>query len=99
MKNLNAFGKVLDYDPAHMEFVSLVPEAYVSQMEDLTVHKRYGDGTAYVNLAVANRGDQKLYEGSGVLATLTMKALTDITPKDEMEFEGIWLIGPGFDTV
>lgn len=99
VKNLNAFGKVLDYDPAHMEFVSLVPEAYVSQMEDLTVHKRYGDGTAYVNLAVANRGDQKLYEGSGVLATLTMKALTDITPKDEMECEGIWLIGPGFDTV
>lgn len=99
VENLNGFGKVLDYDPAHMEFVSLVPGLCVAQMEDLTVHKRYGDGTAYVNLAIMNRGDQKLYEGSDVLATLTMKALTDIMPKDELECEGIWLIGPGFDTV
>lgn len=99
VENLNAFGKVLDYDPAHMEFISLVTEDCVSQMEDLTVHKRYGDGTAYVNLAAANRGDRQLYNGSGVLATLTMKALTDITPKDELECEGVWLIGPGFDTV
>ena len=99
VKNLNAFGKVLDYDPARMEFVSVVQDACVAQMENLTVHKRYGDGTAYVNLAFANRGDRKLYTGSGVLAVITMKALTDITPKEEMEGESIWLVGPQFDTV
>lgn len=82
-----------------MEFVSIVPNDCIAQMENLTVHKRYGDGTAYVNLAFANRGDKELYDGSGVLAALTMKALTDMSPKDEMECEGIWLIGPEFDTV
>ena len=97
VKNLNAFGKVLDYDPAHMEFVSAVPGDGIGQMENLTVNKRYGDGTAYVNLAFANRGDQKLCEGSGVLAALTMKALTDITVRDELECEGVWLIGPEYD--
>lgn len=99
VKNLNAFGKVIDYDPAHMEFVSAAPDSVIRQMENLTVHKRYGDGTAYVNLAFANRGDKKLYDGSGVLAVCTMKALTDITTKDELDCEGIWLIGPEFDTV
>lgn len=97
VKNLNAFGKVLDYDPAHMEFVSAVPGEGIGQMENLTVNKRYGDGTAYVNLAFANRGDQRLYDGSGDLATLTMKALTDITVRDEIECEGVWLIGPEYD--
>lgn len=95
--NLNAFGKVMDYNPARLEFVLVHPEDGISQMEDLTVNKRYGDGTAYVNLAFANRGDQKLYDGSGVLAVITMKALVDITPWEEMECEGIWLIGPGLD--
>ncbi len=95
--NLNAFGKVLYYDPAHLEFVSANPGDGISQMENLTVNKRYADGTAYVNLAFANRGDQKLYEGSGVLAVITMKALVDLNPGEEMECEGIWLIGPEMD--
>ena len=64
-------------------------------MENLTVNKRYGDGTAYVNLAFANRGDKKLYNGSGALAMITMRAIVEVMPKDEMECEGIWLIGPG----
>ena len=96
---LNAFGKVLYYDPAHLEFVSVESGDVISQMENLTVNKRYGDGTAYVNLAFANRGDKKLYDGSGVLAVITMKALVDITPGEEMECEGIWLIGPGESVV
>lgn len=99
VKNLNAFGRVLDYDPARMEFISVIPGDVIREMEDLTVNKRYGDGTAYVNLAFANRGDKRLYDGSGVLATLTMKALADITPRDELECEGIWLIGPEFDMI
>ena len=36
-------------------------------MEDLTVNKIYSDGTAYVNLAFANRGDKPLYHGDGQL--------------------------------
>ncbi|WP_286152305.1 discoidin domain-containing protein [Sporofaciens musculi] len=93
--NVNAFGKVLNYDPSRLEFVSASPEDSIGQMENLTVNKRYGDGTAYVNLAFANRGDKKLYNGSGALAMITMRAIVEVMPKDEMECEGIWLIGPG----
>ena len=89
VENLNAFGKVLDYDPARLEFVSVVPGGDIAQMENLTVNKRYSDGTAYVNL----------YNGSGVLATLTMKAVVDLTPEKELQCEGIWLIGPKLDII
>ena len=99
VKNLNAFGRIIDYDPSHLEFISAVPDDGIAQMENLTVNKRYADGTAYVNLAFANRGDKELYAGSGVLAVITMKALSDITLKDELKCEGIWLIGPEFDMV
>lgn len=99
VKNLNAFGRVIDYDPSQLEFISAVPDDGIAQMENLTVNKRYADGTAYVNLAFANRGDKELYAGSGVLAVITMKALSDITLKDELKCEGIWLIGPEFDMV
>ena len=63
-------------------------------MEDLTVNKVYGDGTAYVNLAFANRGDKPLYSGSGKLAVITMKALTDLQPEKELNLEEVLVIGP-----
>ena len=98
-ENVNAFGKVLHYDPTKLEFVSSEQEAAVGSMENLTVNKRYEDQTAYLNLAFVNRGDQKLYSGSDRLAVITMKALADVKPVEEMECEGIWLIGPEFDLV
>ncbi len=97
--NVNAFGKVIDYNPAKLEFVSIEGNDSVKQMENLTVNKVYSDGTAYVNLAFANRGNKKLYNGSGELAVITMKALADVRPAEEMECEGVLLIGPEFDTV
>ena len=97
--NVNAFGKVIDYNPAKLEFVSIEGNDCVKQMENLTVNKVYSDGTAYVNLAFANRGNKKLYNGSDELAVITMKALADVRPAEEMECEGVLLIGPGFDTV
>lgn len=97
--NVNAFGKVIDYNPAKLEFVSIEGNDSVKQMENLTVNKVYSDGTAYVNLAFANRGNKKLYNGSDELAVITMKALADVRPAEEMECEGVLLIGPGFDTV
>ena len=99
VKNLNAFGKVLHYNPSHLEFVSIEQGDAVKTMENLTVNKRYEDNTAYVNLAFANRGNKKLYHGNDNLAALTMKALVDVNPAEEMECEGIWLIGPEFDVV
>ena len=93
-ENINAFGKVLDYDPAKLEFVSVSQEEVVASMEDLTVNKVYGDGTAYVNLAFANRGDKPLYNGSGRLAVITMKALVDVQPKTELNVDDVLAIGP-----
>lgn len=94
VENVNAFGKVIDYDPARLEFVSEGKEEAVASMEDLTVNKVYGDGTAYVNLAFANRGDKPLYSGSGKLAVITMKALTDLQPEKELNLEDVLVIGP-----
>lgn len=93
-ENINAFGKVLDYDPAKLEFVSVSREDAVASMEDLTVNKVYGDGTAYVNLAFANRGDKPLYNGSGRLAVITMKALADVQPKTDLNLDDVLVIGP-----
>ena len=93
-ENINAFGKVLDYDPAKLEFVSVSREDAVASMEDLTVNKVYGDGTAYVNLAFANRGDKPLYNGSGRLSVITMKALADVQPKTDLNLDDVLAIGP-----
>ena len=50
-ENINAFGKVIDYDPENLEFISTEKAEGIASMEDLTVNKIYSDGTAYVNLA------------------------------------------------
>ena len=99
VQNLNAFGKVLHYNPEHLEFISIDQEERVDSMENLTVNKRYEDGTAYLNLAFANRGNKKTYSGSGRLAFITMKALVEIEPSLELECENVWLIGPQFDVL
>lgn len=97
-ENLNAFGKIIVYHPSRLEFVSILKDENAVQMENLTVNKKYNDGTAYVNLAFANRGDKKTYSGSGRLAVLTLKALVDLKPAEEIECSGVLLIGPQFDT-
>ena len=80
-----------------MEFVSAAGNDSVAEMENLTIAKTYSDGTAYVNLAFANRGDKPLYSGSGELAVITMKALADIRPAEELVCDSVQLIGPEYD--
>lgn len=101
IKNLNAFGQVIHYDPAKVEFVSCSQSPLIAQMEDLTINKPYGDGTAYLNLAYANRGDKKLYSGSDVLATITLKAKEDIVTTDAnvIDLSTVTLIGPDFSFI
>ena len=93
-ENINAFGKVIDYDPENLEFISTEKAEGIASMEDLTVNKIYSDGTAYVNLAFANRGDKPLYHGDGQLAVITMKARTDLRPAEEMELGDVLILGP-----
>lgn len=94
VEDLNAFGKVLEYNPENLEFISACKEETVASMEDLTVNKVYPDGTAYVNLAFANRGDKPLYSGSGRIAVITMKARKDLWPSNEMSLKDVLVIGP-----
>lgn len=102
VKNLNAFGEVLAYNPALLQYVDTTADFDISQMENLTVNKVYEDGTAYVNLAFANRGNQTTYSGTGVIATITMKAKTDFSLSAEekaIDLSQVMLIGPEFDLI
>lgn len=101
VKNLNAIGQVINYDPSKLEFQKAEQSALIAQMEDLTVNKTYdSDNTAYVNLAYVNRGNKPVYEGSGILATITMKAKTNLTNVAEaIELNKVTLIGPNHNEV
>ena len=93
VKNVNAFGQVLNYDPGKLEFVSVTPGNMILDMEtDFAVNKLYDDGTAYVNLAYFNKGDKELVKGSGVLATIVMKG----TDAEAIDLNSLMLIGPDY---
>lgn len=98
--NLNAFGSVMEYDKEKLEYVSLEPSNKIAQMEDLSIYKNYDNLPAYLNLAFANRGDKPLYSGSGVVATITMRAVADnVNVAEAMDLSSMTLIGPAFDTI
>ena len=100
VSNLNAFGGVYYFDQAQLEAVSVTGTTKVAQMTDLSISKTYKDVDGYVNLAFANRGDKPLFSGSGILATITMRAKTDnVTVADAMNLSSVTLIGPAFDTI
>ncbi len=100
VKNLNAFGEVLEYDPAKLEYVSTVADFDISQMENLTVNKITDDKTsAYVTLAFVNRGNKLLYNGTGAITTITMKAKSDGKVSDMMDLSKVTLMGPKFDFI
>ncbi len=99
VKNLNAIGQVVNYDPSKVEYVSIKQDASICTMEDLTVNKVYDDGTAYVNMAFANRGDKDVYNGSGIVATITMTAKEDIVVANAVDLSKVTLIGPNYSYV
>lgn len=99
VKNLNAFGEVLDYDPTAISFESVTAEYDIIQMENLTVNKNYSDEEAYLNLAFANNGNQETYSGTGVIAKITMKALTTTKVSEAIDLTDMMLIGPEFDFI
>ena len=108
VQNVNAFGQVLSYDPTKLEFVSAAAGTMAAGMVDFTVNKVYDDtgavalmdltdtpeytGSAYVNLAYFNKGDQALVNGSGVLATIVMKG----TDASAIDLSSLMLIGPDY---
>ena len=68
-------------------------------MENLSIAQS-GYENPYVNLAFANRGDKDLYSGSGILATITMTAKTDIeNVADAIDLSSVMLIGPDYSVI
>lgn len=106
VKNLNAYGSIINYDPNKVEYVSTnysgTGSMYTQGMTGAILNE---DGTAYINHNAINMGDQPLVNGSKILATITLKAKTDITLNDVtdpsagdfvIDLSSTTLIGPDF---
>ena len=97
--NLNAYGSIINYDPAQVEYVSVDYVGTGSMYtQGMTGYAVYDDGTAYVNHNAINMGDQPLVNGSKVLATITMRAKADIDLSDTavIDLSTATLMGPDF---
>lgn len=101
VRNMNAYGAIMNYDPAKLQYVA-AEYLDVDNMftQNMTGNVVYEDGTAYVNHNAINMGNQPLVEGSKVLSRVTMKALEDVTlTEDVMDLTTVTIMGPGFDYI
>ncbi len=100
VQNVNGIGTIISFDKEKIEFVDKSQAFAITQMEDLTIDKAYDNGVAYVNVAYANLGNQDLFNGTGVVATITLKAKEDIslTDKDVIDYSKVTLVGPNYST-
>ena len=109
VKNLNAYGSIINYNPEKVEYVGVeylgTGGMYTQGMTGNWVNS---DGTAYVNHNAINMGDKPLVSGSKVLSTITMKAkenitLNDVTDTADADFiidlDKSTLMGPDFSVI
>lgn len=99
VKNMNAYGSIINYDPDLLEYVGTKYVGTGSMYtQGMTGNVVYDDGTAYINHNAVNMGDQPLVNGSKVLATITLKAKTDIAEidNDVIDLSSTTLIGPDY---
>lgn len=108
LKNLNAIGAIIEYDKEKVKYESHKQGIAISQMEDLSINKVYtvngrtlADADAYVNLAFVNRGDKTLYNGTGVVASVTFTALADIDTTDvnTINLSTVTSVGPDYSFI
>ena len=98
-KNVNALGALVNFKSDQFEFVSesIAQDGSTAGMENLSREKvQFADRTQTINLAFANRGDGKLYNGTGAVASFKLKAKT--AGKVELPSTS-WLIGPACDAL
>ena len=99
VKNLNAYGSIINYDPDLLEYVGTEYVGTGSMYtQGMTGNIDNGDGTAYINHNAVNMGDQPLVNGSKIMATITLKAKTDIAEidNDVIDLSSATLIGPDY---
>ena len=94
VKNVNALGALINYDANLFEVQEITKSPLIASMENYSANKMYTDGSGTANIAFANKGDKELFNGSGVVATVTFKAKADtatFTPNNAI------IIGPEYD--
>ena len=99
VENLNAYGSIINYDPAKVEYVSTEYTGTGGMYtQGMTAGIVNDDGTAYVNHNAINMGDEPLVSGSKVLATITMRAkeAVDLNDAKVIDLSTVTLIGPDF---
>ena len=97
-KNVNAMGALVKYPVADFDFVSnsLKTAESAKGMESHSGMHTFGEPTNSVNIALANKGDKDLWNGSEDIATFQLTAKKDCEVKLESE---AWLIGPKQDFI
>lgn len=97
--NANAVGALVHFPDDQFEFVgdSLKASPYLAGMENKSkVTTNFEDGNQSVNIAILNRGDKDLYNGSVVLASFKLRAKRDGTVRLPST---AWAVGPTLDFV
>lgn len=98
-ENVNALGALVNFNSDQFEYVSesIAQDASTAGMENLSREKvQFTDGHQTINLAFANRGDAKLFNSTGVVASFKLKAKT--AGKVELPSTS-WLVGPACDAL
>lgn len=102
VKNLNAYGSIINYDPAKVQYVGteyIATGAMYTQ--GMTGNIENNDGTAYINHNAVNMGNKPLINGSKVLSTITLRAKADIDLSDTsvIDLSTVTLMGPDFSII
>lgn len=95
-KNVNAMGALIKYPAADFEFVrdSIVATDNAKGMENHSGNYTFGEELNSVNIALVNRGDKDLYNGSEDVVTFKLTAKKDC----ELTLDNqAWLVGPKQD--
>ncbi|MDO4436487.1 MAG: glycoside hydrolase family 31 protein [Coriobacteriaceae bacterium] len=97
-KNVNAMGALVKYPVEDFEFVrdSIKYTKNIGDMEQHSGNYTFGEPTNSVNIALANRGDKALYNGTEAVATFQLKAKKDCEVNLDSQ---AWLVGPKQDFI
>ena len=82
-KNISAFGSIVNYNPAKIQYVGVEYDEPLFYTDGMTKDIHYDDGTAYVNHGAMFLGNKYILSSDITpeigLSTITLKAKEDIT--------------------
>lgn len=99
LKNLNAYGTIINYNPQKIEYLETkyvgTGDMYTQGMTGNIINE---DNTAYINHNAVNMGNKELLNGSKLLAKIKLRAKENInlTDKTILDLSKVTLMGPDF---